>query len=148
VAAGSAPSVLGIDRHPWAADEARWTYRHFGLRGQARVGDASRLPPLRRGSAVIAAYAMNELSPGTREQLEAALLRAAGAGVRILIVEPIARAATPWWDDTAARVGALGGRADEWRFPIELPPLLTLLDKAAGLSHRELTARSLYCAGA
>jgi hypothetical protein len=27
---------------------------------------------------------------------------------------------------------------------VELPPLLQLLDKAAGLDHRELTARSLY----
>jgi hypothetical protein len=27
---------------------------------------------------------------------------------------------------------------------VELPPLLRLLDKAAGLDHRELTARSIY----
>src|SRR4029078_5794432 len=27
VASGGSPSVLGIDRHPWAVDEARWTYR-------------------------------------------------------------------------------------------------------------------------
>jgi hypothetical protein len=33
---------------------------------------------------------------------------------------------------------------DEWRFPAGLPPRLALLDRAAGLDHRELTARSSY----
>jgi hypothetical protein len=67
--------------------------------------------------------------------------------VRVLVIEPIARGVTPWWDRTAARIAAAGGRADEWRFPVDLPRPLRLLDKAAGLDHRELTARSLYCSG-
>ena len=50
---------------------------------------------------------------------------------------------TPWWDGTAARVRAAGGRADEWRFPVELPPLLDKFDRAAGLRHDELKARTL-----
>ena len=40
-----------------------------------------------------------------------------------------------------------GGRADRWRFTAELPERLRLLDRAAGLDHRELTARSLYLPG-
>jgi len=47
----------------------------------------------------------------------------------------------------AKRIEAAGGRADEWRFLADLPPLLRLLDKAAGLNHSELTVRSLYCPG-
>jgi hypothetical protein len=142
--AGSRPFVSGVDRHPWAIEETRWTLRTLGLRGQARPGDLSRLPRLAPGDAVIAAYALNELTADARASLEARLLAAAAQGVRVLVVEPIARAITPWWDATSARVIAAGGRADEWRFPVELPPMLRLFDRAAGLNHRELTARTLY----
>ena len=148
VAAGGTPRVMGIDRHPWAVAEARWTYRQLALQGDARQGDALRLPPLSRGMAAVAAYTLNELSPDARGTLERKLLDAAAAGVRVLIVEPIARAITPWWADAAARVAAAGGRADEWRMAADLPPIVQLLAKAAGLNQRELTARSLYCPGA
>jgi hypothetical protein len=96
---------------------------------------------------VVAAYVLNELRSPQREQLEGRLIEAVKRGVRVLVVEPIARSITPWWNLTAARIEQAGGRSDEWRFPVELPPRLRLLDKAAGLDHRELTARSLYCPG-
>ena len=41
-----------------------------------------------------------------------------------------------------------GGREDEWRRSLPLPERLRLLDKAAGLDHREIKARSLHLAGA
>jgi SAM-dependent methyltransferase len=125
IAAGSTPTITGIDRHPWAVEEARWAYRQLKLAGQARRGDVARLPPLGPGTAVVAAYVLNELPDE----------------------EPIARRISPWWNQTASRIEAAGGRADEWRFDVDLPPLVRLLDKAAGLNHRELTLRSLYSAG-
>ena len=138
------PQILGIDRHPWAVEESRRTYRELGLHGQARIGDLKRLPALPATDGVVAASTLNELDEQRRQAIEMQLLEAATRGTRVLIVEPIARGVTPWWDATAARVKALGGREDEWRFATDLPPLLRLLDKAAGLNHRELTARSLY----
>ena len=36
-------AVQGVDRHPWAVDEARETYRIFGLRGRARVDDVAKV---------------------------------------------------------------------------------------------------------
>ena len=95
---------------------------------------------------MIAAYVLNELPPGARERVEERLVTAAARGVSVLVVEPIARSLTPWWDETARRFEAAGGRADEWRFAVDLPPMLRLFDKAAGLNHRELTARTLYIA--
>ena len=142
--AGGAPRVTGVDRHPWAVDESRWTYRELGLRGKARVNDLTRPPRLAPTAAVIAAYTLNEIADERRRAVELHLLAAASRGTRVLIIEPIARAISPWWDETAARVVALGGRADEWRFTADLPPLLRLLDKAAGLHHEDLTARSLF----
>ena len=64
----------------------------------------------------------------------------------MLILEPIARAITPWWDETVARMATVGGRADEWRFRAEVPDLVARLGKAAGLDYRELRLRSLYVA--
>lgn len=147
IAAGGTSQVTGIDRHQWAVDEARWTYRQLGVDGRARQGDVARLPPIAPGTAGVAAYVLNELPGAMRERLEARLIDAARRGARILIVEPISRSVSPWWDATASRIAAAGGRADEWRFPVDLPPLIRMLDKAAGLDHRELTARSLYCSG-
>ena len=148
MAAGRTPAIAGIDRHPWAVEEARWTYRQLGLAGRARRGDVARLPPLAPGTAAMAAYLLNELPDTVRAQVEDRLLEAAGRGTRILVIEPIARGVSPWWDLTASRIVEAGGRSDEWRFSVDLPPLIRLLDKAAGLDHRELTVRSLYCAGA
>src|SRR5919106_563736 len=42
IAAGRTPRVTGMDRHPWAVEEARWTYRQLGLDGHARQGDVTR----------------------------------------------------------------------------------------------------------
>ena len=136
--------VTGLDRHPWAVDEARWTYRHFRLACTARQGDLTRGTPLRPGTAIVAAYVLNEMPDDARRRLEDQLLDAAARGARLLVLEPIARAVTPWWNETAARVQQAGGRADEWRFQVDLPPLLKLFDKAAGLRHSELKVRTLW----
>jgi SAM-dependent methyltransferase len=144
VAAERRPRVLGIDRHPWAVQEARWTYARLGIAGDARRGDLAAFKGLRGDTAYLAAYVLNELPLSARDPLLAALLDAARNGRRVLIVEPISRAVTPWWNDVSNRARSLGGRADEWRIPLDLPPLLALFDKAAGLNHREVKARSLY----
>ena len=118
----------------------------MGLRGDARLGDAVRPARTRPGDAIVAGWVLNELPPDARVRVERHLLASASRGTRVLVLEPIARSVVPWWDETAARVIAAGGRADEWRFPVDLQPLLRQFDKAAGLDHREITARSLYIA--
>ena len=138
-------TVAGFDRHPWAVAEASWTYRVLGLSGKARQMDLAALP-LRGGprSGVLAAYTVNELPAAARATLLPRLLDAASAGARVLVVEPIARKAVPWWTEWAAAFAEAGGRADEWRFPAALPPRQLQLARAAGLDPRELTARSLW----
>lgn len=139
--------VAGIDRHPWAVAEANWTYRTLGIRGRASQGDIGRAPlHLRPGSGLIAAYAVNEVSREVRDRLLPQLVSAHERGAAVLIVEPIARRMAAWWTEWAARFGARGGRSDEWRFAVELPPRQRGLARAAGLDPRELTARSLFLA--
>jgi len=140
----SRPMVFGIDRHHWAATEAQWTYRCFGLRGRARQGDALRAPlPVRR-TAIVAGWLANELTDDQRTHLLDRLLEARDRGAAVLVVEPIARSIAPWWETWARVVDHAGGRADEWRFEVALPELVRRLDRAAGLSHTPLTARSLW----
>src|SRR5215208_5219147 len=68
-----------------------------GAAGAAWAIEAGSSPVL-SGIAAIAAYVLNELPDTPRQQLEASLLVAAAAGARVLVIEPIARAVTPWWD--------------------------------------------------
>jgi protein-L-isoaspartate O-methyltransferase len=144
VACGRGPRVLGIDRHPWAVDEARWTYRQLGLDGRAKQGDVARFRPPRGDLAIVAAYVLNELSDGERTALVSTLEDASRRGSCVLILEPIARAITPWWSEVQRQIEAAGGRADEWDVALDLPPLVATLDHAAGLNHRRVKARSLF----
>lgn len=146
--ASGADRVEGVDRNPWAAGEARQTYRAFGLAGRAIVKDLGRAA-IRgaRQTGILAAYTINELPEDVRGQLLPRIVDAARAGACVLVVEPIARSVSAWWSGWEAAFGKAGGRADEWRFPIDLPPRQAALARAAGLDPRELTARSLWMPG-
>jgi predicted RNA methylase len=137
------PAVLGIDRHRWAVEEARQTFRSFGLRGRTRVDDAARVS-LPDRSAVLAAFTVNELSASSRDALLARFLRHVDRGGHVLVVEPLAGFVAPWWQTWQRAFEQAGGRADQWRTRIPLPPIVEKLDRAAGLNHRELTGRSLW----
>ena len=146
VEAGGRPALEGVDKNPWALQEARWTCARLGLRGQAVRGDAASWALPRPPAGVIAAFTLNELADDARESLRSRLLGAGKAGVEVLVVEPIARRALPWWAEWSRAFVAAGGRDDEWRFPAALPDRVRLLGKAAGLDPRELTGRSLWLA--
>jgi predicted RNA methylase len=140
VATASTPSatVLGIDTHPWALDEARFTYQTFGLRFDIRRGHAARSRFPAGTSFIVAAFVVNELNDADRATLLAQLKTVRS---RVLIVEPISNRISPWWP---AWVDALGAQADEWKVRVDGPPIVKRLAKAAGLRPDVLTARSLF----
>jgi hypothetical protein len=144
LATGSTAGITGIDRHPWAVSEARWTLAQLGLRGHAKQGDITRLHPTRSNEYTIVAYTLNELADDTRRRVEDQLCERAQGGGRVLILEPLARGVVPWWSGTAERMTALGGRADEWKLAVDVPPIVQLLGRAAGLNYRELRFRTLF----
>ena len=137
--------LTGVDRNAWAVGEAGWTYARLGLTGRGLRQDVARAPlDPSPGRAVLAAYTVNELPGAVRDALLPRLTAAHAAGAQVLIVEPVARRLTPWWSGWEAAFTARGGRADDWRFDAQLPPRQRELARGAGLSVRELTARSLY----
>jgi len=139
-----APRVVGIDHHPWALGEAARTYRAFGLTARTVKGDIASVALPKGPVSMLAAFAMNELPDASRDALMQRLLDRTATGDRLLVVEPIAGVVARWWERWRAPVEQMGGRADEWRFRIELPAIVAKLDRAAKLDHRELTARSLW----
>src|SRR5262245_22632601 len=146
--------IVGVDTHPWALTEAAATYREFGLKGRTEKGDLAstrRLDPPRARSSkgrslFVAAFSLNELPDASRDATMRRLCARADAGDAVLIVEPLAGFVAPWWPRWQRELERSGRRADEWRFRANLPAIVAKLDHAAGLDHRELTARSLFIA--
>lgn len=139
--------VLGIDTHPWTLDEARFTYKSFGLRHDVRRGHAAKTRFPADTSVVVAAFVVNELTDKDRTKLLQNLTGNQEPGTRnrhVLIVEPISQRISPWWDEWAAAFTKLGGRADVWKARVDTPPIVKRLAKASGLRPDMLTARSLF----
>jgi hypothetical protein len=145
-----APLVTGVDLNAWALGEARWNWRELGVAGRTRRGDlvsAARLqdpgrrPRLR--TAVLLAWSLNELAPPPRDGVVAALKDRLLHGDALLVVEPLARSAAPWWEMVASDLAPLGVRTDEWKFDTPLPARLADLNDAAGFGERQLSARTL-----
>lgn len=144
------PKLQGIDKDDWATGEAKWNWRVLGLAGRANRGDFVRTVEELAGGAhtgIIAGWSINELDAASRERVLPALLAAATRGASVLIIEPLARGVTPWWDDWAKAFAAVGGRADEWKFAVSLPPQLARIDETAGFSREGLGARTLWRCG-
>ena len=153
------PRIVGVDRDQWASQEASWNWRRLGLSGRVERGDLvhalgatiadagrrrRRTNPRDGGTALVFGWSLNELDSATRVHAFDLVLKASTAGIATLVVEPVARTATPWWRDWAARVVHSGGRDDLWKFAPDLPRRLADLDEAAGFRREHLGARTLW----
>src|SRR5262245_2640413 len=144
LAAGRA-EVLAFDRSAWALGEARHTFASFGLQGRTRRAELpAGLPRLSPVDLVAAGWLLNEGGPGLREALARGFTRALQAGARILVLEPLARGVSPWWDDFAAALAPVGAASALLKWTIERPAWIARLDAASRLDHRELGARVLW----
>ncbi len=144
LSSGTRPEIVGVERNSWAADEARWALQTLGLRGKVHRADLAGFDLPGKGAGILAAFTVNELTASSRGKLLERLRRSARRGASALIVEPIARRLTPWWGEWTSALEDVGGRSDDWRFEVPQPESLRLMDKAAGLDHRELTGRSIW----
>jgi predicted RNA methylase len=133
--------VIGFDTHPWTLDEARFTYKAFGLKADVRRAHAAKTRFPSDTTVIVAAFVINELNDKDRATL---LEEFKKSRKHVLIVEPISQRISPWWDHWAGEFQKLGGRADLWKARIDPPPLVKRLAKAAGLRPEMLTARSVF----
>jgi SAM-dependent methyltransferase len=154
---GGSSLLIGVDQAGWALDEAKWNWRMQGYRHTARrqsLLDAASFSGPRRHAdalartAIVLAWSVNEIAAADRATLLQCLFEAHTRGAKVLVLEPLARTAVPWWDDWAAHVEAKGGRVDTWKFAADLPDRLAQLDRAAGFRREHLSARSLWLPGA
>lgn len=147
--------VVAYDIDEWAVREARWWFGTLGVSGSVQRLDVSRFDVARTVGttatasamgrrALLLAYVLNEVEPRVRDHLLLCAREWVAKGGVLLVVEPLAKGVAPWWDDWTAAFAGPTARADEWHFPVRLPDRLRLMDKAAGLDHRELGARSLF----
>jgi SAM-dependent methyltransferase len=152
-AAGLPATITGIDQSAWALEEMRWNCHCLGLTCRTQRGSLvdSLGYDLGRGrrasldtAGIVCGWSVNELTSDKRDRLRADLFAASAQGASVLIVEPMATSAVPWWESWRPLVVAAGGRADEWRFDPDLPTALAELDEAAGFRRDHLTARSFW----
>jgi hypothetical protein len=149
-------TLVGIDRNAWALAEAKWNWKTLGLSGRTHQADLvtpvrSVLPESHRRSArgvgLVFGWALNEVPSARRESLRDELLDLVSAGASLLVLEPLARGATPWWNGWADRIHAAGGRADEWKFDVSWTARLAALDEAAGFRRDAFSVKTLCLPG-
>lgn len=139
--------VAGVDDNQWAVDEARWNLKTLGIDGRVTRGD---MLTVASGSlavdGIMLGWAVNELGHDARNTLLQKLVTFATTRGPVLIVEPLSHAVSPWWREWVAAFAPAGGRADEWKFQVEQPPMLKELSHRAGFRRDVLGARSIWAA--
>lgn len=153
----SSPATLtGVDLNTWVLAEMRWNARALNVPCRTERSNLER--PLQRvcrehghrpagDIGIVCGWSLNELTSSVRETVCDGLIAAFERGASVLVFEPLARSAVPWWDDWQRRAESVGGRSDEWRLPLALPTNLADLDRAAGFRRDALTARSTLLVG-
>jgi SAM-dependent methyltransferase len=142
--ASDGPEILGLDRSGYVLAEARRTYAHFGLAAETRRGQIpAALPAVGAGDLLVFGWSVNELPDRARRDLRDVLDDALARGARVLLLEPLAGPASPWWRAWADGLTRFGVVEPRLKFSLELPDWIARLDKAAGLDHRTLGARVL-----
>jgi len=146
------PPITGVDANAWALEEARWNWRTMGLGGRTVRGDlvATAKGLLRHSEAalgrtgVIAGWAINELDAPARIQVLDIIDQLLERGVTLVILEPLARGVTPWWDEWEARLAPRGIHAGDVKADVPLPSPLDSFSDAAGFRKKELGVRVMH----
>ena len=146
------PVLTGVDQTPWVLEEARWNWDVLGFSSTTKRHDFVEFAwggrdtrgSTRGATGIVLGWSANELAHEGRGRLLPRLLKAHELGASILVIEPLARSAAKWWNSWVQPVVEAGGRADDWKFPANLPPRLAELDSQAGFRREHLSARSLW----
>ncbi|HTF35136.1 MAG TPA: hypothetical protein VK714_15745 [Myxococcota bacterium] len=138
------PAFHGLDLSSWALGEAAFTACAFGLKSRTRrAALPAALPRAGAEDLLVLGWAVNELHADPREQLLRGIEAALARGARLVVLEPLALSAAPWWPAWAERLAVRGVEEKTLRCALDLPAWIQQMDQACGLDHRELRARVL-----
>jgi hypothetical protein len=143
------PAITGVDANAWAVEEARWNWRTLGLQGRAARGDliATASSLLRQPAAtltstgLIAGWTVNELPKSDRDRLLEVLDQLLERGATFVLLEPLARGVTPWWEEWTTRLAKHGVTDCDFKAGVDLPAPLDSFSDAAGFRKKEIGAR-------
>ena len=138
--------VIGADRSSFALHEARWTYQTLKIKGETSRSITETLDSVRRPEGIVIGWTLNELDDGKRDLIAERVLPWVLKGSRLLVIEPVSKRVTPWWDAWTARFPKERCSVLEKKLRLDLPPKIALLARSAGLSMDATVVRVLATA--
>ena len=140
---GGSPQVIGADRSSFALHEARWTWQTLRVKGETSRSITETLESIRRPDAIVIGWTLNELNDEKRDLIGAKIAPWVARGSRLLVIEPVSKRVTPWWDGWTAKLPADRCSIAEKRLRLDLPPKIALLARSAGLGTEATVVRAL-----
>lgn len=144
---GGSPQVIGADRSSFALHEARWTYQTLRVKGETSRSITETLESIRRPDALVIGWTLNELDDARRDLVAAKIAPWVAKGTRLLVVEPVSKRVTPWWDEWTGKLPKNLCTVAEKRLRLDLPPKIALLARSAGLGTEATVVRVLVSNG-
>ena len=138
------PRIMARDISAHAIAQAKVLYRSLGLKANVARASLLKTPDVKAGDMLVLGFVVNELSDAERDSLKRLLLNRSRKGVGFLLVEPLAKSPSRWWEEWVEAFPKEKIRQDMWKFEVDLPAAVLDLGEAAGLRPRHLGARSLY----
>lgn len=125
--------VIGADRSSFALHEARWTWQTLQLKAETFRSIRDAFDSVSRPDGVVLGWTLNELDDTLRELVASRVAAWVARGSRLLVIEPVSKRVTPWWDSWAAHLPEGACVSSERRVRVPLSPKLALLARSAGL---------------
>jgi len=135
--------VVGADRSSFALHEARWTYQTLRLKGETSRSITETLDSIRRPEGIVIGWTLNELDDEKRALIADRVRPWVLKGTRLLVIEPVSKRVTPWWEDWTTRLPKESCSILEKRLRLDLPPKVALLARSAGLGADATVVRVL-----
>lgn len=140
-------SVVAADRSSFALHEARWNYRMLRISAETSRSITETLDAIRRPDGIVIGWTLNELDEERRDQIATRVVPWVAKGSRLLVIEPVSKRVTPWWDEWTARFPKDRCSVQEKKLRLNLPPKIALLARSAGLGADAMVVRVLVSPG-
>ena len=108
---------------------------------------AATLEAIRRPEGIVIGWTLNELDDAKRALVAERLAHWVAKGSRLLVIEPVSKRVTPWWDEWVQKLPSAHCSVFEKRLRLDLPPKIALLARSAGLGAEGTVVRVLAARG-